>query len=78
MRVQPTELYSEGMPIVTHPFRAPDDWMAAYRAQAEDDGLELTEWIRQQCNNGLSKKRLKGLSEPIQRGRPKKPDKPAS
>jgi hypothetical protein len=57
---------------VTHLLRAPDDWMAAYRAQAEEDGLELSEWIRRQCNGGLSKKRRKGLSEPIQRGRPKK------
>ena len=63
---------------MSHLLRAPEDWMAAYREQAAEEGLELTEWIRQQCNNGLSKKRRKGLSEPLQRGRPKKPDKPAS
>lgn len=61
---------------MTHLLRAPEDWMAAYRAQAEEEGLELTEWLRQQANKGLSKKRLKGLSEPIQRGRPKKQGEP--
>lgn len=44
--------------------------MNAYRAQAEEDGMELAEWIRQRCLDGLSKKRRKGLSEPIKRGRP--------
>lgn len=57
---------------MTHLLRAPDDWMAAFREQAQEDGLEFTEWIRQRCAEGLSKKRRKGLSEPIQRGRPKK------
>lgn len=57
-----------------HPFRAPPDWMAAFREQAQEDGFEFTEWLRQLAVNGLSKKRRKGLSSPpIQRGRPKKP-----
>jgi hypothetical protein len=60
------------MPTVSYLLKAPEDWMNAYRAQAEEDGMELAEWIRQRCLDGLSKKRRKGLSEPIQRGRPKK------
>lgn len=59
-------------PIVSYPLKAPKDWMEAYRAQATEDGLELSVWIRNQCNEGLSKKRRKALSEPLKRGRPKK------
>ena len=66
-------LHSVGMPIVTHLLRAPDDWMIAFREQAEEDGLEFTEWIRQRCLDGLTAKRRKSLkSQPIQRGRPRK------
>lgn len=52
--------------------KAPKDWMEAFREEAESEGKELAEWIRERCLDGLSKKRRKGLSEPIQRGRPKK------
>ncbi len=51
----------------------PADWWAAWEAQAAKEGLPLSTWIGERCNEGLSKKAQRQLSERVSRGRPRTP-----
>lgn len=41
----------------------PDDWVEAFRQQAEKDGLSLSEWIGEKCKDALPKQVQVKLSE---------------
>lgn len=48
----------------------PEDWMEAWKAQAAKEGLSLSAWIGKQCNEGLTKKAKKSLSDRAPAHRP--------
>lgn len=48
----------------------PDDHRDAYKAAAEAEGINLSEWIRNACAESLPKKVRSKLSEPPKRGNP--------
>ena len=50
----------------------PSDWWELWTATAKKEGLSLSAWIGQQCNEGLSKAQRSKLSERNPAHRPKK------
>lgn len=60
----------EVKPMARVPMRQPADWIDAWRAQADKQGLTLSEWIGQRCNEALPQQVQRGLSERVGRGRP--------
>ena len=53
------------------PVGEPEDWWAAWEAQAAAEGLSRDAWIGQCCNAYLPAKVVQNLSERQGRGRPK-------
>lgn len=54
------------------PISVPEDWAAAYAAQAKKCGLTLSQWVGEQCNIALPPKVAAKLSERQSQGRPRK------
>lgn len=52
--------------------RVPSDWKSAWMAKASLDGLSLTDWMAERCNEGLPAKVQADLSIKPGIGRPKK------
>lgn len=52
----------------------PDDWVAAWRIAADKAGMNLSEWIGEQCNAALKPATKKKLTKRGSVGRPKKQD----
>jgi len=50
--------------------RLPERTKQLWQAQADDDGQELAEWVRDCCNANLSVQRQKRNVETRRRGRP--------
>ena len=51
------------MPSERKNITQPADWWAAYVSQAQKEGLSLSAWMGEQCNEGLPKAVRKTLSE---------------
>lgn len=51
----------------------PTDWWAAWKAEADKQGVSLSAWIGEQCNAALKVKTQNQLTERATRGRPAKP-----
>lgn len=62
---------AETTPMDRVPMRQPGDWIDAWRAQAAREGLTLSEWIGERCNEALPQQVQQRLSERTGRGRPK-------
>lgn len=50
----------------------PPDWIAAWEAEANRQGIDLSQWIGLACNAQLPLAVRKALSDRIGRGRPTK------
>lgn len=50
----------------------PEEWWAAFQAQADKEGKTLAEWMGEQCLKGLPEKVRKKLPERPPANRPKK------
>jgi hypothetical protein len=52
----------------------PDDWVLAWKAAADKAGMNLSEWIGEQCNKSLKPSVTKKLTKRGSVGRPRKDD----
>lgn len=50
----------------------PASWISAFKAQAKEEGVSLSEWVGIQCAAGLSGERRFSLTERVKGGRPLK------
>lgn len=53
----------------------PEDWLAAFKAQASVDGQSLSEWVRDCCKANLQKEASDRLSTPAGWGGQNKKEK---